>query len=96
MSYTFALGDVGMVKRKLVGYVTACPCAAPAIPTTVLDPFGGTATTGVVALRHGRRFVGCELSPEYHKIGLDRLEAARKHISVAEERSGQLSLLEAL
>lgn len=86
----------GMVKRKLLRHEPACACGGKPIPTTILDPFGGTATTGVVALRHGRRFVGCELSPEYHKIGLDRLEAARKHISVQEERSGQLSLLEAL
>jgi DNA modification methylase len=31
----------------------------------VLDPFAGMATTGIVALKEGRRFLGCELSPKY-------------------------------
>lgn len=32
---------------------------------TVLDPFAGTGTTGVVALKEGRHFVGIELNPAY-------------------------------
>ncbi|GAG52733.1 unnamed protein product, partial [marine sediment metagenome] len=31
----------------------------------VLDPFCGSATTGVVTLRHNRKFVGIELEQEY-------------------------------
>jgi DNA modification methylase len=27
----------------------------------VCDPFSGSGTTGAVAVRHGRRFVGCDL-----------------------------------
>lgn len=34
----------------------------------VLDPFFGSGTTGIVAMRYGRRFVGCELNPEYIEI----------------------------
>jgi modification methylase len=30
----------------------------------VLDPFCGTGTTGAVAKRLGRRFVGCEQDPK--------------------------------
>jgi DNA modification methylase len=40
----------------------------------VLDPFTGSGTVGVVALRHGRRFVGVELNPEYAEIARDRIE----------------------
>lgn len=40
----------------------------------VLDPFMGTGTTGVVALRHGRRFLGMEKQPVY-------LEAARTRLT---------------
>ena len=36
----------------------------------MLDPFCGSGTAGVVALRHGRSFVGIELNPEY--VGLAR------------------------
>jgi len=34
----------------------------------VLDPFAGSGTTGVQALKLGRKFTGCELSPEYHSM----------------------------
>lgn len=39
----------------------------------VCDPFAGSGTTGVAALRNGRRFVGCELDPEYHAIAMARI-----------------------
>jgi adenine-specific DNA-methyltransferase len=42
----------------------------------VLDPFSGTFTTGAVAARHGRRFVGVEQEAEYVAVGLRRLGLA--------------------
>lgn len=39
----------------------------------VLDPFAGTFTTGAVAKRLGRRFVGVEREREFIKIGVRRL-----------------------
>lgn len=36
----------------------------------VLDPFCGSGTTGMVALRHGRRFVGIDLSSAYLDLAL--------------------------
>ncbi len=39
----------------------------------VLDPFAGSATTGVAAKRLGRSFLGIELDPEYCKIASRRL-----------------------
>lgn len=42
----------------------------------VLDPFAGSGTTGVAALRMGRNFIGCEISPEYHAIATRRLKEA--------------------
>ncbi|MDM8549259.1 DNA methyltransferase [Desulfobacterales bacterium HSG2] len=38
----------------------------------VLDPFNGAGTTTLVARELGRRFIGFELSENYHKIALDR------------------------
>jgi DNA modification methylase len=34
----------------------------------VLDPFGGSGTTGKVALEYGRKAILCELNPEYVEI----------------------------
>ncbi len=41
----------------------------------VLDPFTGSGSTGVAALREGRRFVGVELSPHYAEVAEQRLRA---------------------
>lgn len=43
---------------------------------TVLDPFTGSGTTGVAALREGRRFIGVELSEHYADIAEQRLRCA--------------------
>jgi len=48
----------------------------------VLDPFCGSATTGVVAIRHNRKFVGIDLEKEYvDKFAIPRIkdELIRKH-----------------
>lgn len=45
---------------------------------TVLDPFMGSGTTGVAAVRHGRRFVGVEIEPRYFDIACARISAALK------------------
>ena len=39
----------------------------------VLDPFTGSGTTGAVAIRHGRRFVGVELNPCYAEMAHRRI-----------------------
>ncbi|HLH36023.1 MAG TPA: site-specific DNA-methyltransferase [Alloacidobacterium sp.] len=41
---------------------------------TVLDPFSGAGTTGVVALRLGRKYVGIEINPEYVEMSKRRIE----------------------
>ena len=45
---------------------------------TVLDMFAGTATTGVAAVRLGRRFTGIELSAEFAALAADRLRDAER------------------
>ena len=41
---------------------------------TVLDPFAGSGTTGVAAIRDRREFVGFEIDPDYTRIARDRIE----------------------
>ena len=43
---------------------------------TVFDPFSGSSTTGVAAIRTNRRFVGCELEDEFIGLSRRRLVAA--------------------
>jgi hypothetical protein len=45
----------------------------PVVPAVVCDPFCGSGTSGVITLRHGRRFIGVELSPEYCQMGRERI-----------------------
>ena len=53
--------------------VEPCVLAGSAPGDVVLDPFAGSGTTGVVALRHGRAFVGCELNPDYAALARERI-----------------------
>jgi DNA modification methylase len=58
--YDIRLGPV--TTTVTLGWKPSCSCPAPC---TVLDPFNGAGTTGLVALRLGRSYIGIELNPEY-------------------------------
>jgi DNA modification methylase len=51
------------------------PCILAGCPAggTVLDPFGGSGTTGQVAMEEGRKSILCELNPEYVQLMNQRL-----------------------
>jgi DNA modification methylase len=53
------------------------PCILAGCPEggTVLDPFAGSGTTGVVAKQLNREFAGIELSQEYAAMARTRIEA---------------------
>lgn len=53
--------------------IEPCVLAGAAKGDTVLDPFAGSGTTGMVALRHNRSFIGCELNPEYADLARNRI-----------------------
>jgi site-specific DNA-methyltransferase (adenine-specific) len=42
---------------------------------TILDPFMGSGTTGVAAVRAGRNFIGIERDPKYFEIARSRIAA---------------------
>lgn len=52
------------------------PCVLAGCPEggTVLDPFGGSGTTGIVAVNHNRNATLCELNKEYIEIAKKRIE----------------------
>jgi len=56
--------------------IEPCIRAGSAEGDTVLDPFSGSGTTGEVALKLGRNYVGCELNPDYAKLSERRISEA--------------------
>lgn len=42
----------------------------------IFDPFMGSGTTGVACMQLGRKFIGCEIDPNYFEIARKRIEAA--------------------
>jgi len=51
-------------------------------PQTILDPFMGSGTTGVAAVRMGRQFIGIEREPKYFDIACRRIEDAQRQASL--------------
>ena len=56
--------------------IEPCILAGSALGDTVLDPFGGSGTTAMVANQLGRNAVLCELNPEYIAIAHERIKHA--------------------
>ena len=56
-----------------IGY-TDCSCNVGFKPGIVLDPFFGAGTTGLVALKQNKKFIGIELNKEYIEIANKRLK----------------------
>lgn len=56
-----------------VGWHPACKCCGETVPCVVMDPFSGSGTTGLVALKAGRHYVGIDLSEDYLRMSMDRL-----------------------
>ena len=58
----------------MLGWVSSCECNAPTpVPATVLDPFGGAGTVGLVAERMCRDSITIEISPDYADIAQRRI-----------------------
>ena len=56
--------------------IEPCILAGSALGDTVLDPFGGSGTTAMVANQLGRNAVLCELNPQYISIAHERIKHA--------------------
>jgi site-specific DNA-methyltransferase (adenine-specific) len=74
------------------------PCPKPAVymdwlatfaslpGETILDPFMGSGTTGVAAVKLGRKFIGIEIEPKYFDIACKRISEALKQPDMFIER----------
>lgn len=59
---------------------TDCGCGAPWTAGTVLDPFCGTFTTGLVAEAHGRNAIGIDLDPRNADLVPLRRQEVRRNL----------------
>jgi len=59
-----------MFPQKLILPCILCGCPENGV---VLDPFMGSGTTGVVAVKNLRKYIGCEINPDYIKIAEQRI-----------------------
>ena len=53
---------------------------------TILDPFMGSGTTGVAAIKMGRKFIGIEIEPKYFDIACRCIEEAARQPDMFIER----------
>lgn len=63
--------------------IEPCILAGSKSGDTILDPFNGSGTTGIVALKNRRNYIGCELNPEYVKLSVPRLKAEQAQMQFA-------------
>jgi DNA modification methylase len=75
---------------ETIGWEPTCDHADSGSRCTVLDPFAGMATTGIVAARHGRNFIGIELSDSYTQMARARMD------DKAQEAGGEKAQMNAL
>ncbi len=62
--------------------IEPCILAGSRVNNTVLDPFFGSGTTGLVALQNNRNFIGIELNPDYIEIAKKRLSAVQMNLII--------------
>lgn len=86
----------------ITGYRCLCPAPGRARPAVVLDPFGGTGTTALVADALGRHGISVDMSADYCRLATwrttdpkQRARAARREYRAPREQAaGQLGLFE--
>mgnify|MGYP000944361825 CR=1 FL=1 len=66
----FAEAHFATFPEKLIETPISAGCPNGGI---VLDPFFGSGTTGLVAIKQGKKYIGIELNPEYIKIAENRI-----------------------
>ena len=67
--------------------IEPCVLAGSPVGGIVLDPFFGSGTTGAVAKRLGRQYIGIDLNPEYCELARKRIEAIAENEVEGEEQN---------
>jgi DNA modification methylase len=62
--------------------IEPCILAGSRENDVVLDPFMGSGTTALAALQFDRRYLGCELNPEYKILIDERLSTFESETTI--------------
>lgn len=66
-----------------MGWKPTCDCGTTdTIPAVVFDPFGGSGTTAIAAIKHGRKAILTELNPDYVKIAEKRISDFKQEVGL--------------
>jgi len=86
---------------RVTGYACACPePTAPTTPAIVLDPFGGTGTTALVARALGRHGISVDMSADYCRLAEwrvndpDQIAKAMRVDKPVKQVDGQVSIFD--
>jgi site-specific DNA-methyltransferase (adenine-specific) len=91
MEWTKSIWTMNAESAKRIGHPAPFPEALPArliqlysfTGDIVLDPFMGSGTTAVAAVKANRNYIGYDISAEYIKLAHDRIKnAARESVSL--------------
>lgn len=72
-------GNTEKTEKEFIGY-SDCGCHSTYSAGIVLDPFMGAGTTGIVALRHNRNYIGIELNSKYIELAEKRIKPLKQQL----------------
>ena len=59
--------------QKPLALLERCILAASNVGDLIFDPFMGSGTTGVAAIKNGRKFCGCEMKQNFFELAEKRI-----------------------
>ena len=97
MDATLDLWEIPPESARRVGHPAPFPVALPQrlihlytyAGDLVLDPFMGSGTTGVAAVRSGRHYAGYDTDPDYVRAATERIDAARAEVAASRRRTSR-------
>ena len=93
MAWTNKKGPAKMFWQSVLSYKKEHPTQKPVelmewciemigSQNVILDPFMGSGTTGVAAIKMGKKFIGIEREPKYFEVACKRIEEAQKQVDM--------------
>ena len=76
-------GAQAFSKTTTTGWRSTCTCGGDPVPCTVLDPFSGSGTVGVVSTKLSRNYIGIELNPKYLALSEERLNGVQINLALS-------------